>query len=276
MELLLALGALGLVAGLVGSGSDDEDTETLNATSDNITGTPDDDTIYTEGGDDFVLGLAGNDTIGLGQGNDTANGGEGEDTIYGGQGNDDVVGGPDDDRIFLGDGSDDHVGDDMETDHAGDDLIRGGDGADFIFDVVGANTVYGELGADFIVTLDEPGTADAPDSAFGGFGSDIMLGDDGDTLEGGDGVDSFGVFSDETGDAVTVITDFAADEGLILQFDRSEFDEYDDTDVTTQVSGDDLRILVDGRDVALLRDVASINVATQVTVQMLDPAPFFV
>ena len=272
MGLLFLLGLVGAAAALAGAGGSDGDATTTSAASidDDITGTPGPDEIYTEGGNDTVNALGGNDTVGLGAGDDTADAGEGDDTVYGGAGSDDVSGGPGDDRIFLGDGNDIAIGfGDPTTDHAGDDLIRGGDGMDIIIDGVGSDEIYGELGADLLSTIDIDGSPDAPDMVYGGFGADVIAGDDGDTLSGGDGEDGFAIWTDEADDAEVELSDYdASTEQLILEFDSGTFPAYTNADITSEVVGDDLRILVAGKAIALLKGTNSFD-PTLVSVNMV-------
>ncbi|MDP3860256.1 MAG: permease, partial [Phaeovulum sp.] len=97
----------------------------------------------------------------------------------------------------------------------GNDVVRGSSGHDFLVDFEGANTLNGGFGDDELWALDHEG-ANAADLLQGWAGDDDLLGDDGDTMEGGDGVDSFySVW--QPGDAAVTITDFdPATESLFI------------------------------------------------------------
>lgn len=223
--LLLSLLPMALVFGAFG-GDDDEPEQTADEPEGErieaqpetpVTGTEGDDTIIGTDGDDIVSGAGGDDNIYLGAGNDGfntdeeldldalidkaladdpvgaaedlaeadffgADGGAGDDYIDGGAGNDGILGG------------------------AGDDTLRGGLGKDLLVDVEGENELYGGYGSDLLMALDASGT-DAPDLLDGGAQNDDLLGDDGDTMTGGAGLDNFGIVW-APGDAAVTITDF--------------------------------------------------------------------
>lgn len=179
-------------------------------------------------GRDLVAGFGGNDSLAGGDaadllvgglGNDAIEGGLGFDTLLGGDGNDTLLGGSGNDRLFGG---------------AGDDSLDGGDGDDRLVGTSGANTLLGGLGNDILIGLDYsnglPLTASQegelrtalretygegvtnaiglevidnyrsftagsqPDLLQGGEGNDILIGDSGDTLAGGAGVDTYYAF----------------------------------------------------------------------------------
>jgi Ca2+-binding RTX toxin-like protein len=196
-------------------------------------------------GDDSLVGGEANDSITAGAGDDTVLGMGGDDGIWAGEGDDGAY--PDidnmtdeelSDLIFGGDtaalqefvtastgfGADggagnDYVdggpGDDVVTGGTGNDVVRGSSGHDLLVDLEGANTLNGGFGDDELWALDHEG-ANAADLLQGWEGDDDLLGDDGDTMEGGDGVDSFySVW--QPGDAAVTITDFdPATESLFI------------------------------------------------------------
>ncbi|WP_270732098.1 calcium-binding protein [Shimia sp. Alg240-R146] len=155
----------------------------------------------------LIDGTTADDTLSGGDANDTINGGGGNDWILSGGGNDSVSGGADDDRIALGGGSDIYGGDGV--DESGNDTVRGGSGNDWLFDVTGADTLLGGLNEDTLIGAQSGVLDDEADLLGGGYGDDVILGDNGDTINGGEGVDTFGIgFEFGQGfDAVT-ITDF--------------------------------------------------------------------
>ena len=146
---------------------------------------------------DFATGPINVDT---GDGDDTVLGSEGDDTITTGAGSDYVVGDAGDDTIELGDG-DDIAGFALRADgtvsnlsvytEPGDDTIRGGAGNDQIVDYQGINTIEGNTGNDILSAVDrELGGSVTPDFVFGGFGSDTISVDEGDTVNTGPGQDT--------------------------------------------------------------------------------------
>lgn len=145
----------------------------------------------TAPGGDVLLGTPGKDSIrGLG-GGDGLFGGSGDDLIYGGSGDDVAYGGYGDDRIFLNDGEDETYG----GIHEGNDLIRGGAGIDLVQDWAGSNTLYGDTGSDSIDGFDNL-DRNTPDTLYGGFGDDVLAGDEGDIFYGGQGFDTYDLVFD--------------------------------------------------------------------------------
>ena len=131
----------------------------------------------TEG---FIISTANaGDNITGGQGDDVLSGGGGIDQLFGGLGNDILDGGTSNDDLFGGDGN---------------DTIIGGQGFD---------EIYGGAGIDNI----DAGTQD--DRIYGG-GTDFL----GDTIDGGDGSDSFYIESDAFFDATV---NFSNMERLVFQ-----------------------------------------------------------
>lgn len=273
LSVLLGLGA---IIGLSGGDDGGDDASTTpppaNAGPDNIIGTSGDDRIEAGAGDDTVDGGAGNDTIFLGIGSDTANGGPGNDTIFGSGGADNVTGGPGDDQVFLEDGTDESTPSDIGgiPQDGGNDIIRGGGGNDILSDRYGTNELYGDEGADTLRAVDAFGDG-TPDQLFGGFGVDLLIGDDGDTMSGGAREDDFiGVF-DEAGDGAVTITDFDRNtETLTLQFATGTFPTFTDGDITADLvtSPGNILISVGGNVVAVLQGQTVFNPAS-VSVQMI-------
>ena len=179
---------------------------------DDITTGSGDDVVAGEGGDDAIVTGPGDDRLLGGGGDDLLNGGEGADVIDGGAGADTISAGAGDDRVFAGEDGDDVIpgaGDDVVDLGAGDDLvaalgtlggsggddvIRGGAGDDDIADDAGANTLFGGAGDDRIDLRDEEAEATG-DVGDGGDGDDVLIGDRGDRLTGGDGEDAFSLYA---------------------------------------------------------------------------------
>lgn len=169
----------------------------------------------------------------------------GEDEIYARGGDDLVFGKGGDDRIFLGDGDDSTVpfASAPYFGQGGDDFIRGGDGEDHIVDSLGANQLYGGQGADIVASLDlyESSTAqDESDIIFGGFGADVLVGDEGDEMTGGGQADVFVVLVHPNSDEPVTITDFDENEDTGISLVLS--------DTTDPNAVDDLTNVVDPED----------------------------
>ncbi|WP_146345429.1 calcium-binding protein [Phaeobacter marinintestinus] len=239
-------------------GSEGEDFISGGGGFDFIRGGEDNDELYGDAGDDTILGGRGSDEMHGGQGHDDMEGGAGNDMMMGDSGDDMMFGGTGSDLINGGDGRDTiHGGDDGDTlrGGSGNDMIYGNDGSDFIYggggnDMIiggdGTNIMYGDNGNDTIQG------GDASDELFGGRGNDVLssgLGPDflngglGDDIlsanGGGDGdktSDNFifeGTFGNDT------ITDFEVGfDSIILAV------AIDESDVTTQIIGDDVLIEV--------------------------------
>ncbi len=235
-----ALLALGLIFNL----SDDDDDEPVDATNapepgtgpdvldvpagaDIFTGTANAETINARDEGGTILAGGGNDTVNGSEENDRIDGQSGNDAIFAKGGDDTVTGGQGNDRIFLGDGDDiSSTGANEVRATAGDDFIRGGAGNDLIIDALGSNTVFGDLGDDSISVVDGLSATGVlvagsdfgtPDIASGGFGNDALIGDDGDTLTGGQGNDEFGILADlNRAQANVTITDFNPSEDSLV------------------------------------------------------------
>jgi Ca2+-binding RTX toxin-like protein len=177
--------------------------------------------IYAYAGDDHVTGSAGADRIRGGFGNDVLNGGDGDDALWGEEGNDVLSGGAGTDLLRGG------TGDDLYQIAENDDIIfeNAGEGTDHVVTALGSATHHAEIymlrdnvenftgtsagaqgvqgnalanditmaaGNDLVV-LDQGGS----DTARGGGGNDFFyLGgafDLGDTIIGGDGIDTVGL-----------------------------------------------------------------------------------
>lgn len=206
-------------------------------------------------GDDLMLGFLGDDTLRGGSGDDILDGSGGDDSLLGGNGDDVMIGGDGDDTltglggtdVLLGNG-----GNDVLAGDEGDDLVIDFSGADTLDGGLGNDTLNGidrsdKIAPDDVVTLQRDELADAitathgdevddaqidrifaevqsgdatggADVIRGNIGNDVLLGDDGDTLTGGSGNDTFAAYFDPTATTAAdrvVITDFVpADDSL--------------------------------------------------------------
>ncbi len=143
-----------------------------------------DDAIRAFGGDDLVDGNGGDDRVLAGAGDDTVYGGTGNDVLRGMDGNDSLEGGSGDDYL-LG--------------KSGDDILRAGTGTDVLKGGIGSDLLDGRDGA--------VSGADS-DTLEGGDDNDRLIGDNGDVLTGGAGIDDFEVVVDPDGAEVVQLTDF--------------------------------------------------------------------
>ena len=274
--IFLLLGVLGLVGlGAAISGNDDDhapdgpaDDPRLNP--DTVIGDEDSDQ------DQVLNGTSGDDGILGGSGDDTINGEAGDDLIGAGYGNDSVIADPGNDEIYLG-GSDDvygayeagvsqgndtiygGYGNDTITTNLGDNSIMGGEGDDQIYDYGGSVYINGQEENDLILSPDAS-DPNAPDTLIGGEGADTIHAGAGDLVDPGTGSDEIFLRSDAGGAAditiggadhitVTLASDYTGEAAYQLV-----------------QSGEDVRLVVNGEDLAILRhtDVASVNTVTLV------------
>ncbi len=290
MELLLLLPML-LIGGLVlgggnDSGADDDDAPTAEP-GEEQTGTVLNDILLGGGGPDTLEGGEGNDVLVGDAGNDSLNGnaqgdlvlgGTGNDILRGALGDDLLIGGAGNDTLFGGQGDDELIG------SSGSDTLFGGDGDDlllgFEYDRISGNMadLAADLRARIVNNFDTPvpdqqldrvednvtsGTVGerGPDQLNGGAGNDFLMGDDGDTLSGGEGDDDFDI-AYRPGEAVTTITDFDYRiESLFLFVDNP-----DSASVSLVGDGPDTTlILIDGVLAVRLigQSVADLSVNTQ-------------
>ncbi len=189
------------------------------------------DTITGTGGDDLLNGTFGDDVIRAGDGSDEVHANEGNDVAYGDSGNDSLDGG------------------------IGDDTLYGGLGFDTLIDAYGSNSLFGGFGRDTLDGQDdvyEP----APDLLDGGAGTDILIGDNGDTLTGGADRDFFAVRYDD-GDASVTLTDFDPAGGEALAIIYANAGTATMTfDTTSDPAG--TSVLLDGTEVAFLANVSTL------------------
>lgn len=173
--------------------------------NDTIEGSAADDKFYGGDDNDQMLGFAGRDQLFGDNGDDFISGGDGNDKIWGGAGKDTIRGDANNDKIYGGDGEDLIYG------GTGNDVIEGGDGFDRIAGDAGNNRISGGASRDWI------------DSGTGR-----------DTMTGGDGADSFH-FRGNTGR--DVITDFSAEDEILLMLPVYEAFGFDDILAHTEFTG---------------------------------------
>lgn len=287
--LVLPLLFLGDIFSGSGDGDTDPDPDTGTEGDDSLIGTANRDDISGEGGDDTVVGGDGDDSLRGGDGTDIVDGGagddevrggdqsdlvlgyDGNDTAYGGSGDDLVLGEAGNDALWLGDGDDIAWVDDeidpvlFETGQLGDDTINGEAGNDSLWDYDGSNVLYGGDGSDDIILQDNTWSQDpdhSHDRGEGGAGNDFLIGDSGDTLNGGAGADSFNViFRDASYDGVVTVNDDPAlvedfngsDDFLAIQY-LTETDPDPSAQLTAQTDAltGDVTLSFDGVDLAIL------------------------
>jgi Ca2+-binding RTX toxin-like protein len=209
-------------------------------------GTATDDLVLAAGGADSVSGDAGNDLLAGEAGADTLRGGAGDDVLLGAWGNDVLDGGGNDDLLAGGSGNDllaGGAGNDLLFGSTGRDTLLGDDGDD---ELIGIDPFAGLAAAD-LAGLDTAGLSQelrgafagvtdtdirrivagvtnqnlaedaGPDRLEGGAGNDILIGDDGDLLTGGTGIDNFGVLITPGAEIVTILDFDPTAETLVLQ-----------------------------------------------------------
>jgi Ca2+-binding RTX toxin-like protein len=282
MLALFILPALLGVALIVNAFDDDNDDAEVTPSPEDfnqITAEPGQDAIEgTSGADSIIANDLGNEILGFGGGdyidarggNDAINSGSGNDTVYAGAGDDFVTAGAGDDRVFLGDGDDEYLADDSIEEFRGDDFVRGGEGRDFIVDSLGSNELRGDLGRDTLVAFDnlnefgvyqdesERGTTD---TLIGGFGDDILAGDDGDVMTGGAGADSFWITDDEEYDQEEVrITDFDTDEDTLFVTLTSNGNLPEPVGLTYDADVGAVRATYEGRAIAFLEGLTEADI----------------
>lgn len=264
--------------------------------ADAVDGAEGDDLLFGYGNADTLDGGDGSDFIDGGNGGDLLRGDAGDDLIVGGNGDDSISGGSDDDLLAGG------AGDDTITGGNGDDALIGSTGADQLFGGLGDDVLDGvsptgtdtlaqaftdlrpELDSAFSSRYGDDATGedlnrfmrdiasesgeDAPDTLDGGAGEDIMIGNDGDTLTGGDDEDTF--FIDwASGNSAVSITDFnALGETVFVQIEQDSA-TVPDFGIRDAADGAGVEIVLDGSVVALLDDlsVAAMN-ASQIKLQV--------
>jgi Ca2+-binding RTX toxin-like protein len=306
MELLLILLPLA-VLGLAfdGGGSDDapsppagqdgsvtRDSDAASA----LSGDADNNMILGAGGNDSLSGGDGTDVL-LGElGADLLEGGNGDDLLLGAWGNDELVGGAGDDALIGGSGNDDLIGgagSDLLLGSSGGDALVGGDGDDLLIglevtvdrgpeDLAGLDLAAFEeelrsyIGDDLTeadlrratVGLTNGSSAESvPDLLQGDAGNDTLVGDDGDVISGGTGVDDFAVLAQSGADITTIIDFDPALETLAVLVDGPATGALT---FANDAAGDGLNILLNGQIVANLEGVSANQIrAGSLTIQSL-------
>ncbi|MCG8317110.1 MAG: type I secretion C-terminal target domain-containing protein [Pseudomonadales bacterium] len=258
---------------LIGSAS----SETINgtATDNHLVGLDGDDIFVASAGIDVIDGGSGSDTLdysawgqavsmnfytnSLDKDGDTVT----DDTLYSidnfiGTDYDDVITGGDTDNIIYG-----GAGNDSIFARGGNDTLYGEDGNDTIHGVGGDDLLYGGSGVDELRGNDGEDIlegGDGNDSLQGGDGNDILNGQDGvDYLYGDDGADYF---------AFDTATAFGGDYDYLQDFDRSEGDRLDLTDLlssydeTTEMISSYLMVTEGGSDSYVWVDTEGTGVFT--------------
>ena len=225
---------------------------------DNLTGGNNTDTIEGGDGNDTLFGAGGEDVLRGGTGDDSLAGGSHSDTLNGGAGDDLLTSFSGTNIMWAG------SGDDVANGGGGDDIIGGGAGADTLSGGELNDTIYGSDGDDSIAG------GDGKDILYGGTGGDRVSGGNGDdmlwggtgadTLTGGDGVDTFAFTA---GSGLDIITDFNADEDvLMLAGTTTDFVKPEDVvDAASEFAGG-LLIQLGGGDIVFLAGVSLSDIET--------------
>lgn len=177
------------------------------ARHDLIVGTPGTDVIWGDEGDDVIDGRGGNDVICGGPGDDQIQGGKGVDFLVAGTGADTVRGGQGADWLFdvdptalppttppapppTADSDSDALlggpGGDLLSGEGGNDILEGGGGSDYVHGLTVSESLVIDLARGTMTSAS--GGLDALsgiENVLGGFGSDVIVGDEGDNLLGG-------------------------------------------------------------------------------------------
>lgn len=265
--IFLLLGVLGIagIGSLISSNDDDqpppapEDSTggrpVIEGTdeADTITGTDGDDAIQSFDGDDLVSGAGGDDAIWTGRGNDTVQADLGNDEIY--LGYDDDLYGAENPGVFEGNDSiDGGDGNDTIITNLGEHSITGGYGYDRIEDHGGTVYIDGEDDNDLILSADAS-DPEAPDTLYGGNGDDTIHAGAHDIVDAGDGSDQI-VLNSDAGGAARIDLGNSDRISITLPADYSGAAEYE-----LVQAGANVRLVVDGQVLAVLRDmnVADVN-----------------
>ncbi|MGQ0565479.1 MAG: calcium-binding protein [Gemmobacter sp.] len=220
------------------------------------------DILAGEGGNDVLIGGNHGDILLGGSGNDTLSGGSDGDALVGGAGNDSLNGGDGDDDLFASSGADTLSG------GAGNDILLGIDltgdltaenavspVADAIEDILVAR--YGaDAAAEHLPRVERSLFSASGDTSRdlldGGDGDDAVIGDDGDRMAGGAGIDSFGVYVTGAMTAA-VITDFdPATESLQLLVQPGDGGTITLMDFQTGESAQNVAVILDSQIIAFL------------------------
>ncbi|PWJ16118.1 type VI secretion system tube protein Hcp [Jannaschia seohaensis] len=208
-----------------------------------LVGTEEDDILGTGAGNDELSALDGDDDLAAAAGNDTLLGGGGDDTLRGGAGADLLDGGEGRDRMEGGTGDDLYIVDnrgDVVRDEAGTDIGRVSIPSPFRVAETGLDRVEAADPETRLFVLGDAGATEM----LGGATDDILVSGGGaDTMTGGAGRDFFTFLRDGSTPNVT-ITDFDADDKLLL----------DDQFFGLGDAGIDLRPLGFSQVLALVRD----------------------
>lgn len=184
-------------------------------------------TIEGTDGDDLIYGGNANDVIFGGDGNYTMNGGSGDDQLRGGDGSNTINGEDGDDRLFAGEGNVDRSS----------NTLNGGEGNDTLYGTnEPQNLLNGEAGDDEIHLR----------------GRDIAT--------GGEGADSFRSSTEYSNGEVSTITDYNAEEDLIIVEYTTGFvngGALNEPEVSININGDDAVICMDGEECIVVQGAAS-------------------
>ena len=269
--IFLLLGVLGLVGiGAAVSGNDDDhppegDADDPRLHPDTVIGDKDSDE------DQVLTGTDGDDGILGGEGDDTLDGGAGDDLVAGAYGDDSIIADAGKDDIYLGSGDDVYgadapgvnqgndtifggYGEDTITTNLGSHSIEGGEGDDEIHDNGGSVYINGEEDDDLILSADAS-DPEAPDTLMGGEGVDTIHAGAGDIVDAGSGADQI-ILRSDAGGAADIALGGADSITITLAADYTGEASYE-----LVQDGEDVRLVVDGVELAILRgtEVADVD-----------------
>lgn len=210
-------------------GTDGDDSLAGTDENDVLLGEAGNDTLVGLGGIDILYGGAGDDVVLAGEADDELYGRDGDDTLRGNDGNDLIQGDAGTDLLQGGDGDDTLYGEAFGSVSEGADLLEGEAGNDLLDGSLGADTLIGGEGNDTLVGFQFNASEgfygqddlDTADTMSGGNGDDVIFLGEGDIAEGGSGADTFLLGLWHGGGAQAVITDFSADDVVVLLYDET-------------------------------------------------------
>lgn len=212
------------------------------------------DTLLGDAGDDLLLGAWGNDLLDGGAGDDALIGGAGNDEMLGGAGSDLLIGSSGQDTLIGGEGDDLLVGLEVTADIGPEDFANLDLAAfeDELRGYFGDDLTEADVRRAIVGLTNGSASESGSDLLQGGAGNDVLVGDDGDVMSGGDGIDEFAVLA-APGNEIATILDFDPDaETLAILVDGPTTGALT---FANDAVGDGLNVLLDGIVVANLEGV---------------------
>lgn len=185
------------------------------------------------------LGNAMDEVVGLG--------GSGSGTVFAGDGDDTIIGYGSDDHQYLGEGGDDVIFAVVSGN------ASGGDGNDYVSGI----RYTRELPADLVRTSSGSSNHAMLD---GGADNDAMYFDNGDTVTGGDGADTFDGFLKSADGSAAVVTDFNPSEDSMTIWIREELTGGAASDVSLIEANGNTSIMIAGSETAVIAGQTGLTV----------------